>query len=295
MIMKTSMKYFICVLMALALAATTSCKKDSLEDALLPQTVEGEQGTSGTNGQNGDNGQDGAQGEQGASGDNGQDGVDGAQGESGTNGTEGEVGAQGQQGIHGEQGDQGLTGADGANGRDGAQGSAGIQGEQGTQGEQGLAGENGQDGNANVRSFRYSLRSVASSHHNIEIPELTTDVMENDVILTYLQFSRPLLLTYQLPATINVGLGGSRTISSDVAVALWAGRCTLFFREPGSVASLRDSDIQAGDLKTFRVVIIKSTNSVTGKNAKQNIKQELKAAGVDIDNYDDVARHYGIN
>lgn len=289
MIMKTSMKFFMCFIGALLIMTATSCKKDSLEDAVLTPSVQGEIGASGTNGQNGSDGQDGAQGEQGASGADGKNGQDGADG------------AEGAQGATGAQGEPGANGTDGQDGAAGVQGEQGIQGERGetgpagANGTDGTNGTDGQDGNANVRSFRYSLTSVASSRHSIEIPQLTTDVMENDVILTYLQFSRPLLLTYQLPAMINVGLGGGRTISAEVAVALWAGRITLLFREPGSVTSLRDSDIQAGDLRTLRVVIIKSTDSATGKNTKQNINQELKAAGVDIDNYDEVARYYGLN
>ncbi|CAZ94998.1 Conserved hypothetical protein [Zobellia galactanivorans] len=244
---KTSVKFLICFIMALTIAALTSCQKDNLEDAVLTETVHGEQGVAGTAGENGRDGEKGDTGEQ------------GPQGE------------KGERGPQGEQGPQGEIGAAGANGAD------------------------GEDGNANVRSFKFSLTSVASSHHTIEMPQLTTEVMENDVILTYLQFSRPLLLTYQLPATINVGLGGGRSLAADISASLWVGEITLSLKKPGELTSLMDSDIRAGDLKTLRVVIIKSTESTTGKTAEQNVRAELKSAGVNISNYDEVARYYGID
>lgn len=175
--MKTSMKFLMCLIIALAFAANTSCKKDSLEDAVLPQTVEGEQGVSGTNGQNGE---DGEQGEQGESGTSGTDGQDGAQGENGADGQDGANGADGQDGA---QGETGTNGQDGVAGLDGAQGETGTTGTNGT---------NGEDGNANViasewfepKESDFSVNNPAYKGLPIATG-IGLNVQDNAVILVY--------------------------------------------------------------------------------------------------------------
>jgi len=136
---KTTKNFFKCLMLTLAITAfTSSCQKDNLEDAVLPQTAQGGQVASGANGENG------AQGEQGAS------GADGQNGENGSDGAQGEQGATGAQGEPGTNGTDGKDGEDGAQGEQGIQGEQGLQGERGLQGEQGVAGVDGEDGNANV-------------------------------------------------------------------------------------------------------------------------------------------------
>ncbi len=309
--MKTTMKILKCFIMALAITAfTASCQKDNLEDAVLPQTAQGEQGTTGTNGQNGTDGQNGAQGEQGLKGDKGeqgdpgQTGEDGADGEQGPQGEQGpagpkgddgqntEDGAAGAQGPKGDAGDTGPIGPKGDTGDTGPKGDLGDAGSNGTDGRNGEDGQNGEDGNANVRSITYNLSSVSSSNFSFEIPEITGDVLRNDVILSYLQFSGVFL--YPIPSKVIVGLGGTRSFRADVDIAFWIGSGSLIFREIGGTTSIRDSDINAGDLSQLRIVIIESTSSESRKTAKQNVRQELKAAGVDINNYDAVASYYGL-
>jgi len=279
------MKFFMFFSMTIAMVTfTSSCQKDNLEEAVLPQTAQGGQVTSGTNGQNG------AQGEQGDSGADGQNGSDGQNGQDGADGAQGEQGATGAQGEPGTNGTDGTDGKDGEDGAQGEQGVQGIQGENGIDGTDGTNGINGEDGNANVMSFSYDLRAVTDTYHNVEIPEITSDVFDNDVILTYLKFRN---LLYPIPSHVSIGFGGGRSFRADVDVSMRIGSCLISFREPGENYILRTPP-RAGDLNSLRIVIIKSSSSETRKAGKQNVRQELKAAGVDIDNYDEVARYYGI-
>ena len=97
--MKTSVKYFMGFMLALTIAAfTSSCQKDNLEDAVLEQPRQGEQGVMGANGQDGERGPQGEQGPQ------GEPGTDGEQGPQGEEGPVGPRGPQGEDGIDGEDG-----------------------------------------------------------------------------------------------------------------------------------------------------------------------------------------------
>lgn len=281
--MRTILKnciYFITLIIVLVL---TSCQKDNLGDAIITESTQSNPEATTTEAQ------DGKDGDQGIAGEDGKDGTDGATGPAGPKGETGDTGPQGETGPTGPKGDTGDTGPQGETG------PAGPQGEPGTNGSDGVNGEDGEDGNANVQSFTYDLSSVATSYYGFDIPEVTADVLREDAILTYLQFSEPRLLTFQLPSKILVGFGAGRSLNSDVGVSYFVGRGSLFFREIGATSSLRDEDIRAGDLKKLRIIIIESSSSETRKSAKQNIRQELKMAGIDIDNYEEVAQYYGLN
>lgn len=113
--MKT-IRSFMSYIMVFALVVFASCKKDNLQDAVVPQDVVAENSTNGSGGTNGTNGTDGT------------DGVDGATG------------------ATGQRGEQGPAGTDGADGQDGADGATGSQGEQGPIGPAGATGSDGEDG-----------------------------------------------------------------------------------------------------------------------------------------------------
>lgn len=272
--MRTSLKIFTYSIVTLALITLTSCQKDNLDEALIPQTVQNGNTASGIKGNDGQNGA------QGAAGEDGKDGVDGATGPTGPQGETGATGPQGETGPAGPKGDAGDTGP---------------QGETGPAGPQGEPGTNGEDGNANVQSITYDLTAVTSSYYGFDIPEVTADVLRNDAILTYLQFSEPLLFTYPLPSKVMIGFGGDRYLNSDVSIVFSVGRGNISFREIGSTFNIPNSAIRAGDLKRLRILIIESTGSIARKGTQLSVQQELEAAGIDINNYDEVARYYQLN
>ncbi|SDM64374.1 collagen-like protein [Kriegella aquimaris] len=272
--MRTTLKIFIYSIITFASVTLNSCQKDNLDEAIIPQAVQN--GNAATD----IRGQDGAQGVA------GEDGVDGATGPTGPKGETGATGPQGETGPTGPKGDAGDTGPQGEIG------PAGPQGEPGTDGRNGI---NGEDGNANVQSFTYDLNAVASSYYGFDIPEVTADVLRNDAILTYLQFSEPLLFTYPLPSKVMIGFGGDRYLNSDVNIVFSVGRGSISFREIGGTFNIPNSAIRAGDLKRLRILIIESTGSISRKGTKLDVSQELEAAGIDINNYDEVARYYGLN
>lgn len=132
MIMKTTMKIFMSYLMAVALVAFVSCKKDSLEEAVLPQNTVAENTTNSAGGTNGNDGTNGSDGTNGTNGQDGEDGEDGQDGEDGTDGVDGQDGADGATGPQGPAGPAGADGANGTNGADGATGPQGPKGDTGT-------------------------------------------------------------------------------------------------------------------------------------------------------------------
>ncbi len=255
---KTAIKIFICFTTAIALMAITSCQKDNLEDAVLPQTAQGEQGNSGTDGQNGQNGQDGVAGAQ------GENGEPGAQGEPGANGTDGQDGADGAPGPAGEQGEPGTDG------QDGAQGPVGLRGEQG---EQGPAGE---DSNANVIASTwipspYPDRSIISASHPHFDERLTSEVINNSVILTYARLgggSTPFRYIEQLPIE-----HGERYFYTRAAIGAILFQCSI----------TGDTAQNFNVFDAFKYVVI--PHGTAAKTARPNF---------DKMSYEEVMDHFGL-
>lgn len=87
-----------------------------------------------------------------------------------------------------------CTKEEGPIGPTGPQGEQGLQGEQGPQGEQGVPGEQGATGNANVIALDWFTPSeyllserfgISYFEHDEAIPEITQEVLDTGVILTY--------------------------------------------------------------------------------------------------------------
>ncbi|OIQ21273.1 hypothetical protein [Lacinutrix sp. MedPE-SW] len=158
----------------------------------------------------------------------------------------------------------------------------GKDGEQGPQGEQGIAGI---DGNANVQTITFDASSFSGSFSSVSIPQLTQDVLQNDVVISYLTDSD----NYWVPIPCPY-----ESIGFDFAVhvILYEGGLDLDYLD----ASNSTYSISAGDLQSLKVVIIESTSTTTGKNTngKQQIYNELAQAGIDIKDYYAVCDYYGI-
>ncbi|WP_108866962.1 collagen-like protein [Aquimarina aquimarini] len=167
-----------------------------------------------------------------------------------------------------------------SDGEDGAVGPTGPQGVNGQDGTNGQNGTDGQDGNANVQSFTYDLASVSDTFHDQNVPEISQEVIDNDVVLGYLKPAGTDRL-YPIPNT------NLTPLNIDVRVFINLERYSMDFYNRNANTTF---SIAAGELDELRVVIIESTNKSSG----QNILSQLKLQGVDINDYYQVMKHYNL-
>jgi hypothetical protein len=173
--------------------------------------------------------------------------------------------------------------------KDGEDGSDGAIGPKGEQGEQGPAGDNGEDGNANVNTYVYNLSSESGSSIPVDLPDLTQSVIDNDLIIGYLQNGAGSGTYYPVPASVwPNGTGGFYDIAVDIAV----GKYWVHFYQVGTQTFMDVSSVELGKLK---IVIAESTNTTTGKSGKESIRESLKSAGVDINDYFAVMDFFGLD
>ncbi len=168
-------------------------------------------------------------------------------------------------------------------GADGATGPAGSQGVAGTDGTNGTDGTDGIDGNANVQAFTYDISAVAASSHVQSIPELTQDVIDNDVILGYVTHQSG--YQYPIPAVRVFG-------AFDALTAYKTSTYEIYFFNSSTGAAY---NLTTGELVELKVIIIESSSTTAAKMGKQNILSDLKAAGVDVGKYDEVMAYYGLD
>ena len=161
-------------------------------------------------------------------------------------------------------------------GADGAQGPAGPAGQDGT---------NGQDGNANVQTFTFDTSTENGQFWSINAPQLTQDVLDKDAILTYLRRSNGSY--YSVPGT---------SFGDEIKAALLLSTVEFYFYNRLSGANVTPD---VGNYDLLKLVIIESSNTTAGKGTstskKQNVFNELKAAGVDVNNYNEVMDYYGLD
>ncbi len=160
----------------------------------------------------------------------------------------------------------------------------GADGAQGAQGPAGQDGTNGTNGNANVQTYTFDTSAQDGSVWNINASQLTQDVLDNDVILTYLKRSTSY---YFVPGS---------SFNDDIKVPLFLSTVQLLFYNRVTGASLTPT---VGVYDLLKLVIIESSNTAAGKGTslskKEGVFNELKAAGVDINNYNEVMDYYGLD
>lgn len=181
-------------------------------------------------------------------------------------------------------GEDGADGLDGTNGINGADGNTGPAGTDGTNGTDGTDGTDGIDGNANVTHLSFEFQSGSnelSSQIQLDVEELTVEVLAEDTVLYYLvrDGGNPNAIAYySIP---GLGLGGSYTIG----VFAQAGTATISFKEfDGS-----DYQLAKDEYTGAKVVIIESSNQTTSKSLAV-----LKSAGIDVNDYRAVAKHFNL-
>ena len=160
-----------------------------------------------------------------------------------------------------------------------------CSGDDGDTGPQGTAGNNGTDGNANVQTYTFDTSAVSGSHFSVSLSAITQDVIDNDVILTYIDPNNGFY--YQTP---GAGPGGSYVVRTYAEVG------TIHFNFNNWDGSTYA--IVAGDVVLVKVVIIESSSTTTGKMSstpKQQIYNELENEGIDINDYYAVMDYYGLD
>lgn len=162
-------------------------------------------------------------------------------------------------------------------------GPAGVDGINGADGADGADGSDGSDGNANVQTFSYDATAFAGSWDNVAIPELTQNVLDNDLITGYLTSNGTTWVPIPCPYD-------SYAFSFSVHVALYVGNFVLDYGD----ASGSDYSITAGTLQELKVIIVESKNSGKMSDSKQQVYNELYQAGVDIRDYYAVCDYFGI-
>jgi hypothetical protein len=112
----------------------------------------------------------------------------------GPEGPIGEQGPVGEQGPEGEQGPQGEQGPDGPQGRPGNDGTQGPPGEKGEAGNANvlvktitITNQSYTDGNLSAKHTNNSLFYFPAKIANIEDSDITSDIVENGMVLAYLR------------------------------------------------------------------------------------------------------------
>jgi len=158
----------------------------------------------------------------------------------------------------------------------------GEDGAPGAEGPAGAAGAAGINGNANVEVITIDMSTESGSFDDVTVPELTQDVIDNDVILGYIRRGSSL---HPVPTVED-----SSIIPFGVSVSISTSTYTMDYVDGATGGA---HSISAGDIDELKVVIIESTSGKTG-DSKQQIYNELAQAGVNMSDYYAVANYYGI-
>ncbi|NDV42276.1 collagen-like protein [Flagellimonas sediminis] len=182
------------------------------------------------------------------------------------------VSCSGDDGEQGPKGDQGI------------QGEQGIQGVQGEQGEQGVPGE---DGNANVQAFKLDMTEwVGGTFFPFDMP-IAAQERANYGYLFYLEYVAG-------GSTAIHAVPGGSGFASFMAYVDYINDDT----SPSGYISFRDYngvgfDVPAGSY--INLIIIAVEINTTGAKATQaNAMDQLKADGVDTNDYHAVAKYFGL-
>ncbi len=165
-------------------------------------------------------------------------------------------------------GDPGPVGEDGTNGIDGADGADGT---------------NGTDGNANVQTFLFTEPEWDTNEMALNIPAITEGVLNNSVILGYAKIGN----WYSTDGYYSSGYLRSYARVERYTIKAYNDDNT--------------DDPSPPSISTVKIIIIESTNTTevagNGRAAvspQQAILNELATAGVDINDYEQVAAYYNL-
>lgn len=206
-------------------------------------------------------------------------------------------GEDGEAGPQGPQGPQGPAGAAGAAGTDGTDGADGIScwdlngngvgdaeediNDDGNFDAMDCQGADGVDGNANVQQFEYDITLFANySTLDLDLKNYV-DNPANYAFFYYLDHNNG--LRYSIPGGLFANLTYCR-----VYTGIESGLLTIEFYNTSDNSTYQ---VPGGTYTKLVAVAIELTN--TGKTS-ENIMAELKAAGVDTGDYNQVAAYFGL-
>ena len=152
-------------------------------------------------------------------------------------------------------------------------GEIGPAGPAGPAGIDGIDGTNGENGNANVVSVLLEDQTIENGTNTYDFPELTQSIFDTGVVLGYVKVS-----SSDFWESLPLAIAGDIALDID---KIEVERLTL-------LSTFTQSGLN------LRFIFIEGTSS-TGKTSHISILDELKAAGVDINNYDQVIDYFGLD
>ncbi len=201
-----------------------------------------------------------------------------------------EDGQDGQDGQDGATGPQGIAGVDGADGADGIScwdlnGNGVGDAEEdinddGNFDAMNCQGADGVNGNANVLEFQYNLGLEPSYSQLVRSLNDFIDEPLNYAYLFYLDHKSNLRYSIPGPLVNNIYYTRVHTnlVNGDIVVNFYDWNNNSYM-------------VPDGEYKQLVVVAIETT--IAGKNS-EDIMAELKAAGVDTSDYNQVASYFGL-
>jgi len=163
-------------------------------------------------------------------------------------------------------------------GTDGAQGPAGAAGQDGTN------GQDGEDGNANVMAVTFASPAWSGSTINLTAPEITQNTFDNGAVLGYVKFANVNSIFYPVPGGVFPS-APSFVIRTYIEVGQYQLRAVEWDGTPHAAPE---------SIEEVKLIIIESSSTIA-KSSKINIQDQLKNAGVDINNYNEVMDYYGLD
>ncbi|MGW9686584.1 hypothetical protein [Flagellimonas sp. 2504JD1-5] len=154
-------------------------------------------------------------------------------------------------------------------------------------GDPGNDGAPGDDGNANVQRIIIDVSQTPLDQSTLllDVPELTNDMLQNHVLLFYLELFDPDTPFY-LPIP-----GGFSVEDRSYTVAYSPERVQL------RIANFDKTDTTAGWTGTWdflHIVLVEISGLQQGKGDQQNVLKSIKAAGVDTNDYYAVMAYFGL-
>ena len=173
-----------------------------------------------------------------------------------------------------------LVSCSGEDGETGPTGKQGEQGEQGAQGPQGEQGEQGEAGNANVQRYDILVTDFTGSTLPFTIP--TEGDLSEYIFLFYLKNDANVF--YSVPGPLNANARYTRLFYDEEN---GEGEVNFY-----STSTDAEAIVAAGTFTVFRIIAIETM--VGSKNSQESIMSELKSAGVDTSDYNQVAEYFGL-
>lgn len=144
-------------------------------------------------------------------------------------------------------------------------------------------GEPGPPGSANVTAFKFTSPAWSANLININLPALTQGIMDSGLVVAYMKFASLNTVYYHVPGLV---------VNSAYTIRVYhqVGGMRFNIHNPDGSA-LAGTPPAVADIK---VILIPAATSVNGRGMSPQtaILNELREAGVNIEDYEAVRRYY---